>query len=132
MQGEPSSSRVRSSHLTRAGWLMIKREYSRVVRLVVASAAVAATVTACAGGSSGSSGSGGSDPIVVGAIAGTTGAYGSTGQAVINGTKMAVDEINAKGGVLGRKLKLLSANDGASATTSALLFKKYVGQGAIA
>jgi branched-chain amino acid transport system substrate-binding protein len=111
---------------------MIKREFSRAVRLTVASAAVVTTVAACGGGSSGSSGNSNSDPIVVGAIAGTTGAYGSTGQAVINGTKMAVDEINAKGGVLGRKFKLLSGNDGASATTSALLFKKFVGQGAIA
>ena len=111
---------------------MIKREYSRAVRLAVASAAVVTTVAACGGGSSGSSGNSGSGPIVVGAIAGTTGAYGSTGQAVINGTKMAVDEINAKGGVLGRKLKLVSGNDGASATTSALLFKKFLGQGAIA
>jgi ABC-type branched-subunit amino acid transport system substrate-binding protein len=110
---------------------MIKREYSRAVRLVVASAAVVTTVAACGGGS-GSSGDSGSGPIVVGAIAGTTGAYGSTGQAVINGTKMAVDEINAKGGVLGRQIKLVSGNDGASATTSALLFKKFVGQGAIA
>lgn len=71
-------------------------------------------------------------PIVVGAIAGTTGAYGSTGQAVINGTKMAVDEINAKGGVLGRKIKLEWGNDGASATTAALLFKKFASHGAVA
>ncbi|HUB71541.1 MAG TPA: ABC transporter substrate-binding protein [Acidimicrobiales bacterium] len=71
-------------------------------------------------------------PIVIGAIAGTTGAYGSTGVAVINGTIMAVDKINASGGVLGRQLKLVWGNDGASATTSALLFKKFVSEGAVA
>ncbi len=71
-------------------------------------------------------------PIVIGAIAGTTGAYGSTGVAVINGTQMAVAKINASGGVMGRKLKLVWGNDNASATTSALLFKKFVAQGAIA
>lgn len=71
-------------------------------------------------------------PIVIGAIAGTTGAYGSTGVAVINGTEMAVAKINASGGVLGRKLKLVWGNDDASATTSALDFKKFVSEGAVA
>ena len=73
-----------------------------------------------------------SKPIVIGAIAGTTGAYGSTGQAVINGTEMAVAKINASGGVLGRQLKLVWGNDGASATTAALDFKKFVSEGAVA
>jgi branched-chain amino acid transport system substrate-binding protein len=73
-----------------------------------------------------------SNPIVIGAIAGTTGAYGSTGVAVINGTIMAVDKINASGGVLGRQLKLVWGNDGASATTSALDFKKFASEGAVA
>lgn len=69
---------------------------------------------------------------MIGAIAGTTGAYGSTGVAVINGTEMAVSKINASGGVLGRQLKLVWGNDGASATTSALDFKKFVSEGAVA
>ena len=71
-------------------------------------------------------------PIVIGAIAGTTGAYGSTGVAVINGTIMAVDKVNASGGVLGRQLKLVWGNDDASATTSALDFKKFESEGAVA
>ncbi|BEP16410.1 ABC transporter substrate-binding protein [Acidothermaceae bacterium B102] len=69
---------------------------------------------------------------MIGAIAGTTGAYGSTGQAVINGTQMAVDKVNATGGVLGRPLKLMWGNDAASATTSSLLFKKFASAGAVA
>lgn len=73
-----------------------------------------------------------SKPILVGAIAGTTGAYGTTGQAVINGTKMAIAKINSQGGVLGRKLKLVWGNDGASATTAALLFKKFASDGVTA
>ncbi len=32
-------------------------------------------------------------PILVGLIAGTTGAYGSTGVAVVNGAQLAVDKI---------------------------------------
>lgn len=73
-----------------------------------------------------------SGTILVGGIAGTTGAYGSTGQAVVNGTQMAVDEINAAGGVLGKKLVFKWHDDGASATTSAQLFNQYVSAGAVA
>jgi branched-chain amino acid transport system substrate-binding protein len=93
---------------------------------------LAAGLTATTIGFSVSAVSASSKPIVVGAIAGTTGAYGSTGVAVINGTIMAVNKINASGGVLGRQLKLVWGNDGASATTSALDFKKFVSEGAIA
>jgi ABC-type branched-subunit amino acid transport system substrate-binding protein len=45
---------------------------------------------------------------------------------------MAVAKINAAGGVMGRQLKLVWGNDNASATTSALDFKKFVSEGAIA
>ena len=108
---------------------MNKPKHRKTAGLAAMSAGAAMVLAACGGSSAGGGGSG---PIVVGAIAGTTGAYGSTGQAVINGTKMAVDEVNSKGGVLGRKIKLMWGNDGASATTSALLFKKFAGAGAVA
>jgi len=91
-------------------------------------AASALVLTGCASGGSGSSGGG---TLLIGGIAGTTGAYGSTGQAVVNGTQVAVDEINAKGGILGKKLKFSWFDDGASATTSAQLFNKLVSNGAI-
>jgi ABC-type branched-subunit amino acid transport system substrate-binding protein len=99
-------------------------------KLVTASVALALSVGTGLVGTISASAS--TKPIIIGAIAGTTGAYGSTGQAVINGTQMAVAEINAKGGVMGRQLKLVWGNDNASATTSALYFKKFVSQGAVA
>jgi ABC-type branched-subunit amino acid transport system substrate-binding protein len=71
-------------------------------------------------------------PILIGLIAGTTGAYGSTGVAVVNGAQLAVDKINAAGGVLGRQLKLDAHNDNASATLSGQLFAKLVSDGAVA
>jgi branched-chain amino acid transport system substrate-binding protein len=70
-------------------------------------------------------------PILIGLIAGTTGAYGSTGVAVVNGAQLAVDKINASGGVLGRQLKLDAHNDNASATLSGQLFEKMVSAGAV-
>lgn len=101
-------------------------------RLVTVSIAAALSAAAGLVGLGSVSASASSSPIVIGAIAGTTGAYGSTGVAVINGTIMAVNQINKSGGVMGRKFKLVWGNDAASATTSALLFKKYVSEGAIA
>jgi ABC-type branched-subunit amino acid transport system substrate-binding protein len=71
-------------------------------------------------------------PVLIGLIAGTTGAYGSTGVAVVNGAQLAVDKINAAGGVLGRQLKLDAHNDNASATLSGQLFAKLVSDGAVA
>ena len=41
--------------------------------------------------------------ILIGSIAGTTGAYGSTGVAMVNGAKLAVSDLNARGGALGRR-----------------------------
>ncbi len=71
-------------------------------------------------------------PYLIGLIAGTTGAYGSTGVATVNGAQMAVDKINAAGGVLGHQLKLDPHNDDASATVSGQLFEKLVAAGAVA
>jgi ABC-type branched-subunit amino acid transport system substrate-binding protein len=76
--------------------------------------------------------SAGNQPILVGLIAGTTGAYGSTGLATVRGAQLAVEKINADGGVLGRPLKLDWYDDNASATVSGQLFQKLVGNGAVA
>jgi branched-chain amino acid transport system substrate-binding protein len=72
------------------------------------------------------------EPYLIGLIAGTTGAYGSTGIATQHGAELAVEHINARGGVLGHPLKLESFNDDASATLSGQLFAKLVSAGAIA
>jgi branched-chain amino acid transport system substrate-binding protein len=83
------------------------------------------------GDSSGSSG-GGKGSILIGTIAGTTGAYGSTGVAMVDGAKLAVQDINAAGGVNGRKFSLTTANDNASATVASQEYQKMVSNGAVA
>lgn len=80
----------------------------------------------------GSSNSGGGKSILIGTIAGTTGAYGSTGVAMVNGAKLAVQDINAAGGVNGHKFSLTTANDNASATVASQEYQKMVSAGAIA
>src|SRR5262249_1091479 len=94
--------------------------------------AVVATVAALLGAVSYAAETGNQSPILIGLIAGTTGAYGSTGVAVVNGAQVAVDKINASGGVLGRQFKLDANNDDASATLSGQLFAKLVSAGAVA
>jgi branched-chain amino acid transport system substrate-binding protein len=94
--------------------------------------AVVTTVASLLGAVSYAAETASQSPILVGLIAGTTGAYGSTGVAVVNGAQLAVDKINAAGGVLGRQLKLDANNDDASATLSGQLFAKLVSAGAVA
>ncbi|GAB4229424.1 MAG: urea ABC transporter substrate-binding protein [Elainellaceae cyanobacterium] len=60
----------------------------------------------CTTSGSSASGGGKGDPIVVGSLLDATGAIALYGQAMIDGTTMAIDEINAAGGVLGRPLEL--------------------------
>src|SRR6202044_4245462 len=94
--------------------------------------AVVAAAASLLGAASYAAETGNQTPILIGLIAGTTGAYGSTGIAVVNGAQLAVDKINASGGVLGRQLKLDANNDDASATVSGQLYEKLIAAGAIA
>jgi ABC-type branched-subunit amino acid transport system substrate-binding protein len=108
---------------------MRSRTFARrgVIAVVIAAGVVAAAV----GASSGSAASKGGT-ILVGSIAGTTGAYGSTGVAMVNGGKLAVADLNKKGGALGKKFTFKSYNDQASATLSSQLFQRLVSAGAVA
>jgi urea transport system substrate-binding protein len=76
---------------------------------VLAFIALTLGVAACGGGGgSDTSGSGGGEEIVVGSLLDATGPLNIYGKEMTNATKMAVDDINANGGVLGSKLKLVA------------------------
>jgi branched-chain amino acid transport system substrate-binding protein len=102
--------------------------FGRRTLQVAFAGALAAALAACGSGGAG----GGADTIFVGGIAGTTGAYGTTGQAVFNGTRLAVDEINKAGGVMDKKLSFKGYDDAADATKSSQLFNKLLSDGAVA
>jgi branched-chain amino acid transport system substrate-binding protein len=72
-----------------------------------------ATALAGCNKSAGPSGGGaaGGDAIKVGEFASLTGKEASFGQMSHHGTELAIDELNARGGVLGRKLQLLTEDD---------------------
>jgi branched-chain amino acid transport system substrate-binding protein len=97
-------------------------------------AGVALTLAAgCASSGSGGAGSGSSSksPIIIGGLAGTTGAYAAAGIATIDAAKLAVQQINAKGGILGRQVKFVWYNDAFSSTLDTQEFEHLVSQGAV-
>jgi len=65
-------------------------------------------------------------PIVVGAALSLTGKYGRTGEWYKLGYELWVDEVNKKGGLLGREVKLTLYDDQSDPTTSENLYEKLI------
>lgn len=87
--------------------------FSRRALAVAAATAISAGALAACGGSS-SSGSGGSSsksPINIGASLSLTGDFSADGTAFKQGYEMWAADVNAKGGLLGRQVKLTILND---------------------
>ncbi len=70
-----------------------------------------------------------SAPIKIGAISPNTGDLAAYGEAVSNGIDLAVAEINAAGGVLGRPLEITHMDDKGDSTEGANAFNKLVSDG---
>lgn len=68
------------------------------------------------------------DEIVVGEFASLTGGNASFGQSSHKGTQLAVDEINATGGLLGKKIKLITEDDQSTAGQPATIVQKFISQ----
>ncbi|MEI6071504.1 MAG: ABC transporter substrate-binding protein [Verrucomicrobiae bacterium] len=67
-------------------------------------------------------------PILIGEYASLTGASASFGQSSHKGTALAVEEINAGGGVLGRPLQLITEDDQSQAGQPATIVRKLISQ----
>jgi len=101
---------------------------SRSTRLAIGIAVTATVVTGCGGGSDDAASGGSSDePITIGASVSLTGAYASSGTNVSNGYQLAVDQINAAGGVLGRQLSLDLQDDQSDAGIVSRLYTEFLG-----
>ena len=66
------------------------------------------------------------DPIRVGEFASLTGINASFGQMSHHGTELAIEEINAAGGVLGRRIQLLTEDDQSKAGEPATVVRKLI------
>ena len=91
------------------------RKFDAWTRLV-AVLLVVATVTGCnksseTSGGGAAPGASTADTIKVGEFASLTGKEASFGQMSHHGTELAIDELNSQGGVLGKKLELLTEDN---------------------
>ena len=93
------------------------------LRWFVGAGLAAALVAAAACGKRGAG-----DEILVGEYGSLTGTTATFGQSTHNGVKMAVDEINAAGGVLGKKLKLYVEDDQGKPEEAATAVTKLITQ----
>ncbi|GAA1965017.1 branched-chain amino acid ABC transporter substrate-binding protein [Catenulispora subtropica] len=107
------------------------RTPSHAATLAAILTAVAVSTTGC-GGLLDSSSKGGSSkgPIILGMDIPLSGSSADIGPYMRNGAQLAVDEINASGGVLGRKLQLQTEDDACDPKTAVAAANKLVAAGA--
>jgi branched-chain amino acid transport system substrate-binding protein len=89
------------------------------IATLLAALAVAGVIAGCGGSSSSSDASGGPSgssassggSVNIGVASTLSGVFGAYGQAGINGIKLAVNQINSSGGLLGEKVNVLTGDD---------------------
>ena len=92
--------------------------------LCLAMAGIMLLMLAACGGSSAAS----SDEIVIGALAPLTGGVAQYGIASSNGTRLAVEEINAAGGILGKQVKLVLYDEQGDPTAATTAYDRLVNE----
>jgi branched-chain amino acid transport system substrate-binding protein len=93
------------------------RRFHHILKLVAPAAVVAIGAV---------SGAAAQSTIKIGVVQPLTGAFAASGTDVTNGAKIAADEINAKGGVLGSRLELVIEDTKANPTEAASVAEKLV------
>ncbi len=69
---------------------------------------------------------GAAKPIKLGLTCDASGQYGNSGQDDLRGIRMAIDEINAKGGVLGRKVTWITADTETTPATGSRVAERFI------
>ena len=96
---------------------------SRVLSMVLAAALLTVPLAGC-GNTPGGSG----DEIVIGGLAPLTGSVAQYGVAVNNAVQMAVDDINDKGGLLGKRIKYVFYDEEGDAIKASNAYARLVDQ----
>lgn len=76
-----------------------------------------------------SDGAASDDKIVIGVISPNTGALAAYGNGVVTGVDLAVEQINAAGGILGRQVEVIKTDDQSDPTECLNAFNSLVAQG---
>ena len=96
-----------------------------------AAAVMALSLAGCSGGSmddsSSSNAKASGDSITIGTVTTNSGTAAAYGEAEVKGFELAVSEINAKGGINGKKVKLESMDDKGDATEASNAFNRLSG-----
>ncbi|MFA9380310.1 MAG: ABC transporter substrate-binding protein [Acetanaerobacterium sp.] len=105
----------------------MRKNYFKRMLAVLTASIMTLSLAACAGGTAAPS----SNAVKIGVISPNTGTVAAYGEAVTNGIKLAVEEINASGGVLdGRELNVVDyMDDKGDSTEGANSFNKLVSDG---
>lgn len=98
----------------------------RLVRAVALAAAVSLTTAACSGSGSDDEAGGSNDPFIYYVNLGLSGASSAYTPALQAGIKAATDTINAKGGLLGRDITLVTDNNESDATKATSLLQAQI------
>ncbi|MEP7031766.1 MAG: ABC transporter substrate-binding protein, partial [Pseudolabrys sp.] len=67
-------------------------------------------------------------PIKLGLTCDASGQYGNSGQDDLRGIRMAIDEFNAKGGVIGRKIEWVTADTETNPATGTRVAERFIAQ----
>src|SRR4051794_16640002 len=105
-----------------------------MVRRVIALFAAVAAVTALAGlaRANGSRPQADLSPIVIAVEAPITGSQASNGRDIVRGARLAVREVNARGGVLGRRIRLVPADDRGEQSQAKRVARRVIRRDAVA
>lgn len=88
---------------------------------------LAMLLTACGGsGNNGNGGSTNTSPIKVGVIGPMSGFESFIGPDILKGVQVAVDQINANGGILGRQVQIVTADTGGDAVDAVPALRKLI------
>jgi branched-chain amino acid transport system substrate-binding protein len=71
------------------------------------------------------------EPIKIGLVNETTGPNAEAGSYTVNGTRLAVEEINAKGGIMGRPIELQIEDNQSTNPGTVLAYSKLIGAGGL-
>ena len=111
----------------------------KFIAMMAALSMVAVMMTGCGGSSSSSAAADGGenstaagDTIKIGCLAPLTGEVSSYGIAVANAVQMAVDEINAAGGIGGTPIELITLDEKGDTTEAVNAYNSLVDQGVVA
>jgi branched-chain amino acid transport system substrate-binding protein len=105
----------------------------RLIALICLAALCVAVLAGCSKpATSGGGGTGTKGELIIGSALCQTGIQAPLDQPALKGAQLAADELNAKGGVLGKQVKIVALDGKSDPVTVGNVAKQLVGQGAVA